>query len=161
MFGDGSLPRPWWPAARNGLRCRCPACGEGRLFSGFLKVVPSCTHCGEDFLAQRSDDLPPYIVITIVGHIVGAGILIAETYSELPLWMHAVVWPLMTIVLCFALMQPVKGIVVAHQWALRMHGFGGHDPSEAPSEAPSGAFSGAPSGRPLLSRPFGAGEPQP
>ncbi|PXW61744.1 uncharacterized protein (DUF983 family) [Chelatococcus asaccharovorans] len=149
MFGDESLPRPWWPAARNGLRCRCPACGEGRLFTGFLKVVPSCAHCGEDLRAQRSDDLPPYIVITIVGHIVGGAILLAETYSELPLWMHAVVWPLLTIALCFALMQPVKGMVVAHQWALRMQGFGGHgfggngfdghDPSEAPADRPPGA----------------------
>lgn len=141
-FADESLPRPWWPAARNGLRCRCPACGEGRLFSGFLKVVPSCAHCGEDLRAQRSDDLPPYIVITIVGHIVGGGILLAETYSELPLWMHAVIWPLLTIALCFGLMQPVKGMVVAHQWALRMHGFGGHDPADP-------------------SHPLGAGEHKP
>ncbi|MBS7699266.1 MULTISPECIES: DUF983 domain-containing protein [unclassified Chelatococcus] len=127
---DDSLPRPWWPAISNGLRCRCPACGEGRIFSGFLKVVPVCARCDEDLSAQRSDDLPPYIVITIVGHIIGGGILAAEAISELPLWMHAVAWPLLTVVLCLVMMQPIKGAVVAHQWALRMHGFNKQDQSD-------------------------------
>ncbi|MFC7400213.1 DUF983 domain-containing protein [Chelatococcus sp. GCM10030263] len=122
--------RAWWPAIKKGFACRCPSCGEGRLFSSFLKVERRCAACSEDLSAERADDLPPYIVISVVGHVVVSGILVAEAISELPLWMHMVVWPLMTLVLCLLIMQPVKGAVVAHQWAMRMHGFG--DETENP-----------------------------
>ncbi|MDJ1157198.1 DUF983 domain-containing protein [Chelatococcus sp. SYSU_G07232] len=124
-------PRDWWTAVRRGLACRCPACGRGRVFGRFLKVEPQCAACGEELHHHRADDLPPYLVITIVGHIVAGGILAVETAVELPIWQHMVVWPLLTLALCFGLMQPVKGAVVAHQWAFRMHGFGGADDEEA------------------------------
>ena len=117
--------RDWRQAMRRGLFCRCPNCGEGRLFRAFLKPVDSCEACGETLHHQRADDLPPYIVITIVGHIIVGGLLLAEKFADWPMWLHMTVWPLLTIVLSFALMQPVKGGVVGLQWAVRMHGFGG------------------------------------
>lgn len=115
----------WWQAIGRGALGRCPACGRGRLFGRFLKVSESCDACGQELHHHRADDFPPYIVIFIVAHIVGTGILIAETrFEDTPLWFHLAVWPLLTVVLCLALLQPVKGAVVALQYALRMHGFG-------------------------------------
>lgn len=115
-------------AIANGLSGRCPHCGRGRLFKAFLKPVDRCDACGEDLHHQRADDLPPYIVITIVGHVVVGGLLLAERYGDWPIGLHMAIWPTLTIVLSLVLMQPVKGGVVGLQWALRMHGFGGSPP---------------------------------
>lgn len=117
--------RDWREAVSRGLKGRCPCCGRGRLFRAFLKPVDTCEACGEALHHQRADDLPPYIVITIVGHIVVGGILLVEKYGDWPMWWHMALWPTLTIILSFVLMQPVKGGVVGLQWAVRMHGFGG------------------------------------
>lgn len=116
--------RDWREAVAHGLKGRCPHCGRGHLFRAFLKPVDSCEACGEELHHQRADDLPPYIVITIVGHIVVGGILLAEKYGDWPMWWHMALWPALTLILSFALMQPVKGGVVGLQWAVRLHGFG-------------------------------------
>ncbi|MEI5663366.1 DUF983 domain-containing protein [Bosea sp. CCNWLW174] len=120
--------RDWRQAMRRGLFGRCPHCGEGKLFRTFLKPVDSCAACGETLHHQRADDLPPYIVITIVGHIVVGGILLAEKYSNWSIALHLWVWLPLTVFLSLALMQPAKGAVIGLQWALRMHGFGGAMP---------------------------------
>lgn len=115
---------PVLPALRRGFRGRCPACGKGRLFGRFLKVEEACASCGTEFHHHRADDLPPYLVIFIAGHLIGYGILMSETRLEVPLWVHLAVWPALTLALCLALLQPVKGAVVGLQYALGMHGFG-------------------------------------
>ena len=125
----GEPPRELVPAMRRGWAGRCPACGEGRIFGRFLKVSPACAACGEELSHHRADDLPPYLVITIVAHVVGTGILLAETYMEWPVWAHMSLWPALTIILGLWLMQPVKGAVIGLQWAHRMHGFGDGDDS--------------------------------
>lgn len=112
-------------AAWRGFRCRCPACGEGRLFDRFLKVVPACSECGAEMHHHRADDFPPYIVMFLVGHLIGYGIYLSETrFDGFPLWLHAILWPGLAIILCLGLLQPVKGAVVGLQYGLRMHGFG-------------------------------------
>ncbi|RDJ27606.1 DUF983 domain-containing protein [Bosea caraganae] len=130
--------RDWRPAISRGLRCRCPSCGQGKLFRAFLKPVDICESCGEALYHQRADDLPPYIVITIVGHIVVGGLVLAEKYANWPLWLHMAVWVPLTIILALALMQPVKGGVIGLQWALRMHGFDGTPdlPERQPGASP-------------------------
>jgi uncharacterized protein (DUF983 family) len=111
-------------AVRRGLLGRCPACGEGKLFGRYLKVVPECSACGLELHHHRADDFPPYIVMFIVGHLVGYGIYISETrFDDVPLWLHIAVWPALTLVLSLVLLQPVKGAVVGLQYALGMHGF--------------------------------------
>ena len=112
------------PAMRRGFLGHCPACHKGRLFGRFLKVVDHCEVCGTEFHHHRADDLPPYIVIFIVGHLVGYGILMTETKLEMPMWVHLAIWPALTLILSLALLQPVKGAVVGLQYALGMHGFG-------------------------------------
>lgn len=115
--------RSWLQAVRRGALCRCPACNRGRLFRAWLKVVDRCEACGQEYHHHRADDLPPYIVIFIVGHLVGYGILMSETRFDVPLWFHLAVWPLLTVVMCLLLLQPAKGAVVGLQYGLRMHGF--------------------------------------
>jgi uncharacterized protein (DUF983 family) len=111
-------------AMKRGVLGRCPACGNGHLFRRFLKVADRCEACGSEFHHHRADDLPPYLVIFLVGHLIGYGILTAETRFETPIWVHLALWPALTLVLALALLQPVKGAVVGLQFALGMHGFG-------------------------------------
>jgi uncharacterized protein (DUF983 family) len=120
---DSDAPRVM-TAMRRGALGRCPSCGRGRLFGKFLKVEHQCRECQTELHHHRADDLPPYVVIVIVGHLVGYGILTAETRFDVPMWLHLAVWPALTIVLALALLQPVKGAVVGLQFSLGMHGFG-------------------------------------
>src|SRR5579872_7446331 len=71
--------RDVWLAMKRGFRGRCPRCGEGRLFRAYLKVANNCSACGLDFTPHRADDLPAYLVIVVVGHIVVPSVLWIET----------------------------------------------------------------------------------
>jgi len=117
------LPRDTIQAMWRGFRGRCPACGEGRLFRSFLKVNESCSECGEELHHHRADDFPAYLVIVIVGHIVVPLVLAVETHLTPSYWIHLALWLPLTLGLSLALLQPVKGAVVALQWFLGMHGF--------------------------------------
>ena len=111
-------------ALLRGARCKCPECGEGRLFGKFLKVVESCPSCREELHHHRADDMPAYIVMSIVGHIVVGLVLWTEFTYAPPVWVHWSLWLPLTVILTLVLLQPVKGFIVALQWKLRMHGFG-------------------------------------
>jgi uncharacterized protein (DUF983 family) len=117
-----------WPqdlpqAMMRGFRCRCPACGEGKLFRAFLKVNDACPACGEELHHHRADDFPAYLVIVIVGHIVVPLVLAVETHFAPAYWIHVAMWAPLTLGLSLGLLQPVKGTVIALQWFLGMHGF--------------------------------------
>ena len=116
-----SIPEAMW----RGFCLRCPRCNEGRLFKGFLTSVDECAACGEVFHHHRADDLPPYLTIFIVGHLVVALFMAAEQMADLPLWMHLAIWLPVTTLLSLALLKPLKGATIGLQWAMRMHGFGG------------------------------------
>lgn len=131
-----SLPEPTWTVARDappkrdvwqamarGLRCRCPNCGEGRIFRAFLKVADTCPACGEVLSHHRADDLPAYLVIVVVGHIVVPIALWIETNYAPPVALQLALYLPLTLVASLLLLQPVKGAVVGLQWAFRMHGF--------------------------------------
>jgi uncharacterized protein (DUF983 family) len=114
-----------------GLLCRCPHCGEGKLFRKYLKSVDACAVCGEDYRPQRADDLPAYLTVIIVGHIVIAGAMIMEASTKLPLLVHLAVWSPLTVFMALAMLQPIKGSIIGLQWALYMHGFGGEEKDDA------------------------------
>ena len=122
--------RDLWTAMKRGFRCRCPRCGEGKMFRAFLKTANNCSVCGLDFTPHRADDLPAYLVIVIVGHIVVPLALSIETNFSPPVWMQLATYLPLTLILSLALLQPVKGAVVGFQWALRMHGFDENAPDE-------------------------------
>ena len=127
---SGRVARPLWTAMKRGALGRCPHCGEGRLFAGFTKSDDKCSVCGEELYHHRADDLPAYLVIVIVGHIVVPLALSIETNFAPPMmWQLATYLPL-TLILSLVLLQPVKGAVVGLQWALRMHGFDENTPSD-------------------------------
>ena len=124
--------RDLWSSLKRGFRGRCPRCGEGKLFRAFLKVDNRCSACGLDFTPHRADDLPAYLVIVIVGHIVVPAVLWIETNYTTPVWISFAAYLPFTFAASLALLQPVKGAVVGLQWALRMHGFDDNPPEGIP-----------------------------
>lgn len=124
--GPAEAPVRSWPQAMlRGFFRRCPACGTGSVFSGFIKVRDTCSRCGEELHHQRADDAPPYFTITIVAHIIIPLLLIVERLWQPDYLIHAAIWIPATLILTLLLMPAVKGAVIGLQWALRMHGFGG------------------------------------
>jgi uncharacterized protein (DUF983 family) len=115
--------RELWPALLKGALGRCPSCGKGSLFRRFLKVADRCPACGEDLHHHRADDMPAYIVISMVGHIVVPFAYAVEIAYRPDYVIHLMLWVPLTLGLSLALLSPVKGAIVGLQWALRMHGF--------------------------------------
>lgn len=122
--------RDTWTALKRGLCSRCPRCGEGKLFRAFLKVGDQCSVCGLDFTPHRADDLPAYLVIVIVGHMVVPTILWIETDYSPSVALQLSIYLPFTLIMSLLLLQPVKGAVVGVQWALRMHGFDEQNPEK-------------------------------
>ena len=125
MTTDFTDERSLRPALLRGWRMRCPACGQGRMLEGYLKVRPNCPSCGEALHHQRADDGPAYLTILIVGHLMAPLILWAFIrYRPDPLVL-ASVFAVGCVALSLYLLPRLKGGLVALQWAKRMHGFGG------------------------------------
>jgi uncharacterized protein (DUF983 family) len=99
-----------------GLSCRCPRCGEGALFDGFLKVSQRCEACGLDLQAADSGDGPAVFIILIVGMLVCAGALITEVVVHPPVWVHLLIWLPLTVILTLGLVRPFKGVMLAMQF---------------------------------------------
>lgn len=106
-----------------GFACRCPQCGEGKLFSKWLKVADECPACSEEFHHHRADDFPAYVVILLLGHIMVPFALWMEDAFSPPMWVNMATSIPLTIILCLVMLQPVKGAIVALQWRMGMHGF--------------------------------------
>ncbi len=119
-----SLPKTALAAAMwRGFRQKCPHCGTGALFGKFLKVKDQCQDCQEELHHHRADDLPAYLVITIVCNLVVPPMLAWEMIAAPPIWLQCAVWLPLTLFGCLGLLQPVKGAIVGLQWHLGMHGF--------------------------------------
>ena len=100
-----------------GLSGRCPRCGEGRLFSGFLSVAPRCEVCGLDLkFAQDSGDGPAVFVTLFAGFLVLGGALWLELSYEPPLWLYLVIFVPLTPIVCLGILRPLKGLLVALQY---------------------------------------------
>jgi uncharacterized protein (DUF983 family) len=93
------------------------------MFRRYLKVADQCPSCGEALHHHRADDAPPYFTIAIVGHIVVGLVLAVEMAYRPPLWLHAAMWLPLTVILALIALPPIKGALVALEWALLMHGF--------------------------------------
>lgn len=102
-----------------GLSGRCPRCGRGHLFDGYLALRPSCEACGLDYSFADSADGPAFFVMSIVGVlIVGLALWVEFTY-EPPIWLHMLLWLPLSIVLCLALVRPLKALMIALQYQQR------------------------------------------
>ena len=103
---------PLWVAVRRGLGNRCPFCGVGKVFSGYLTVTRECSHCHAPLGLLRADDAPPYFTIFLAGHILVPIVLWVEKTYEPPMWLHMVVWLPLFAIVCTLLLRPIKGAVV-------------------------------------------------
>lgn len=99
-----------------GLRGRCPECGEGDLFAGFLKVAPTCESCGADLSKADSGDGPAVFVMLAVGFIVVPLALVLEVAVGPPIWLHMLIWLPLATVLTLAFLRPFKGVLIALQF---------------------------------------------
>lgn len=115
MEEDKALWAPVEPI-RAGLQGRCPRCGEGRLFSGFLSVGRECGNCGLDYSFADAGDGPAVFVILIGGAIVVGAALITEVVYQPPYWLHAMLWLPLILLVTLAPLRPVKGLMIALQY---------------------------------------------
>ncbi len=100
-------------------RGRCPRCGEGKLFAGFLRLKPACTSCGLDYAFADSGDGPAAFVILAVGVVViGLALWLEITYAP-PVWLHLLLWLPLTVVLSLPLMRYLKGLIIGLQFRNR------------------------------------------
>jgi uncharacterized protein (DUF983 family) len=106
-----------------GAKGHCPACGEAALFGRFLKPVGHCPACGQDWSHQRADDMPAYLVVLVLGHLLVPFVVAANLHFDIPMTVQMALWPGLALILALLLIQPAKGAVIAFQWAKRMHGF--------------------------------------
>lgn len=118
------VERPLGPAVRRGWRRRCPACGKGRLMRSYLKVNDTCPVCNEALYHHRADDGPAYLTILLVGHIVAPLMLFSFIKFRPEPWILALVFSIAIVALSLYLLPRLKGVIVAIQWAKKMHGFG-------------------------------------
>jgi uncharacterized protein (DUF983 family) len=103
------------PIAR-GLRGRCPRCGEGKLFAGFLALRPRCGRCGLDYNFADAGDGPAVFVILIGGFIVVFAALITEILYQPPYWLHAALWLPLILLVTLAPLRLIKGLLIALQY---------------------------------------------
>jgi uncharacterized protein (DUF983 family) len=103
------------PIAR-GLAGRCPRCGKGRLFQGFLGLRQRCESCGLDFDFADAGDGPAVFVILIGGAIVVFAALITEAVYQPPYWVHALLWVPLILIVTLGPLRPIKGLLIALQY---------------------------------------------
>ena len=101
---------------KRGLRLRCPECGQGHLFQGFLKVRPRCEVCGADNSVYPSDDAPPYLALLLVGHIVFPFVFWTDKAWAPALWVQFAIWLPLIAIVSIATLPFMKGAVVGFAW---------------------------------------------
>jgi uncharacterized protein (DUF983 family) len=99
-----------------GIACRCPRCGKGKMFSGFLGLKPVCEACGLDYAFVDAGDGPAVFVILFAGFIVVGAALVVEMRYQPPLWVHAALWVPLLLLTTLAPLRSMKGVLIALQY---------------------------------------------
>ncbi|HWP27565.1 MAG TPA: DUF983 domain-containing protein [Xanthobacteraceae bacterium] len=99
-----------------GLACRCPRCGKGGLFAGFLRLKPSCEACGLNYGFADAGDGPAVFVIFFSGFVVVFAALLVEVIYQPPYWLHAALWLPLILLTTLGPLRPVKGLMIALQY---------------------------------------------
>lgn len=123
--------RSLWKAVGNGIACKCPNCGKGKLYRSYLKLNQTCSNCGLELSAARADDFPPYIAIFIVGHVLVGWMLHAEMSGAYDPMFYVLTMIPAAVLLPLVMLPSIKGAVVGLQWANYMYGF---DPARSAQE---------------------------
>ncbi|RMD62045.1 MAG: DUF983 domain-containing protein [Alphaproteobacteria bacterium] len=114
--GDFSAGYPPVSPFAAGIAGRCPRCGQGRLFAGFLNVAETCNVCGLDLRKADSGDGPAVFIIFILGFLVVPLALWLESALAPPMWVHLLIWPPVIVGGALGLLRPMKGILIALQY---------------------------------------------
>ena len=109
-----------WTGISRGFCRKCPNCGEGKLFRGYLKIQPTCAACGHDNGRYPADDAPPYFTILLVGHLLVAPLLLFPWIWEASPWLVAPLTLIPLAVLTLLLLPRVKGGVIGALWAIKL-----------------------------------------
>ena len=117
-------------AIHAGLCSRCPRCGKGQLFTGFLNLRPRCEVCGLDYGFVDSGDGPAVFIMFLAGAIVVGAALVTEILFQPPYWMHAVLWLPLILIVTLGPLRPMKGLMIAlqHHHKAEERRFGGGTP---------------------------------
>ena len=99
-----------------GLMCRCPRCGKGKLFRGFLGLPARCEVCGLDYAFIDAGDGPAVFIIFLSGFIVVGSALIVEALYQPPFWLHALLWGPLILLTTLGPLRPMKGLLIALQY---------------------------------------------
>jgi len=99
-----------------GIRARCPRCGDGALFDGYIKLAPACRACGLDYEFIDAGDGPAVFVILLIGFVVVGLALVTEVAFRPPIWAHMAMWIPLTLVLALGILRPLKAIMIAAQY---------------------------------------------
>ena len=99
-----------------GVTGRCPRCGGGKMFDGFLELAPRCEACGLDYGFADAGDGPAVIVTLLAGFIVVGTALVVEVKYEPPMWLHLAIFVPLTLVVCLGMLRPLKGVLVSLQY---------------------------------------------
>ncbi|MCB1533148.1 MAG: DUF983 domain-containing protein [Rhodoblastus sp.] len=102
-----------------GMAGRCPRCGEGKMFKGFITIADKCDHCGLDYKFADAGDGPAIFVMLIAGFIIVGAALWLEVSYEPPMWVYFVIFLPLTLIVCLGMLRPLKGVLVALQYANR------------------------------------------
>lgn len=121
--GADPEPRNTWHAIKHGIAKRCPQCGKGKIFDGFLKVHDTCSFCELELIGHQADDAPPYFTILITGHLVFPLVVALKIAADPPMWFQYALWGTVLVGLIWYLLPTTKGALIALQWAKKMHGF--------------------------------------
>jgi uncharacterized protein (DUF983 family) len=106
----------WQVPIMRGICGRCPRCGKGKLFQGFLALAPRCDRCGLDYSFADSADGPAFFAMFISGFIVVFAALAVEVLYRPPFWVHAALWLPLIVVTTLAPLRPIKGVLIALQY---------------------------------------------
>jgi uncharacterized protein (DUF983 family) len=109
------LPSPPSPYVA-GLTCRCPACGQGKLFQNFVALRPRCEHCGLDYSFADAGDGPAIFIILFAGFLVVGAALAVEMLYKPPYWVHALLWGPLILAVTLLPLRPMKGLLIALQF---------------------------------------------
>lgn len=99
----------------DGLKGRCPDCGSGSLFSGFLKYAPHCAACGKDFKSEDAGDGPAVFVIFIAGFFIVPLALVFQLALDAPVWVTMIIWAPIILISTILMLRPLRGIMLTLQ----------------------------------------------
>lgn len=111
------MARPVFQSIMRGLNRRCASCGEGAILTGYLKAVPECQHCSEDFRHIRADDGPAWITILLLGHVIVPLMIYFGREDTIPVWQAAAILSAITLAGAYFILPRAKGMFIGLIWA--------------------------------------------